>query len=318
MKPAKIFNSIRKDRLYLLKVSLLDMVVMTGIIALFPAVKAFELTSLQTVLAVVFGVLTGWVVSSFLHNASHGNIKNPFLNRIIGEFCGFWVLYGFTNFVLIHLLHHKHSDEELDPVNPKGMGFIKFVSAPMRYMIQKAKLSLFQMHGHHSDYRAIWALQFLVLNINLGLRLVLWYTVLGRELFTLFYLPGLFSNIMLFAHINYVTHRNREDGTVEIVNINHNLYYKIINFITIGGYFHKNHHINVRAFNPMSMLAYDEGRMSVPAHHYGGSRLARYFNINNVWGEGDRNRLATGDDQSEFLLRFQSNKSHFVRKLAAN
>lgn len=294
------------------------MLMMTGIIALFPAVNAYQLTNFQAVLAVILGVVSGWIVSSFLHNASHGNIKNPYLNRFIGEFCGYWVLYGFTNFVLIHLLHHKHTDEELDPVNPKGMGFIKFVSAPMRYMIQKAKLSLFQMHGHHADYRMIWAMQFVVLNINLGLRLVLWYTFLGQELFLLFYLPGLFSNIMLFAHINYVTHRNLEDGTVEIVNINHNLYYKMINFITIGGYFHKNHHINVKAFNPMSMMAEDEGRMSVPVHQYGGSRFARYFNIHNVWGEGDRNRLATGNDQSEFLLRFQGHKSHFVRKFAAH
>jgi fatty-acid desaturase len=149
-----------------------------------------------------------------LHNTSHGNIPNKLLNGIIGEWCGAWVSYGYTNFVMIHMLHHQFSDEELDPVNPKGMNFLLFLSAPMRYMIKTTKQYLFMVHQAVPHYAQIMQAQTAVFHMNLILRVSFWYLLLGQDLFVWFYLPTL---------------------------------------LTFGGYFHKNHHQKLSSFNPSLM-----------------------------------------------------------------
>lgn len=203
-------------------------------------------------LIIPFAVINGLIIASLLHNTSHNNIRNTFLNRMIGEYCGYWVLYGYTNFVLIHFLHHQYSDEELDPVNPQGMSFIVFLTAPMRYMIKVAKKYLFMIHGTGNDYQQIMNAQTIVFHLNLLLRLTIWYLVLGKSLFLLFFVPGFLSIIAIFAHIKFVCHKETETG-VEIQNLNHNLYYRIANFFTMGGYYHKNHHLNMRLFDPREL-----------------------------------------------------------------
>jgi fatty acid desaturase len=197
-----------------------------------------------------FSIINGLVIASMLHNAAHSNFPTKLLNRVVGEYCGYWVLYGFTNFSLVHLLHHKYSDSSLDPVNPKGMSFFVFLTAPMRYMIKTTKKYLVLRHGHHADYKHVMKIQVALFHLNLALRLSLWYLILGKSLFLSVYLPGVVSIITVFAHINYVCHQQQGEE-VFVMNLNHNLYYKIANFFTMGGYYHRNHHHNMKAFNPM-------------------------------------------------------------------
>lgn len=253
MSPLIIFGGISKDRFYLLKSYLLDMSVMCFLIFVMTKFQwankfsgSLELALMIVPLAIINGLLT----ASFLHNTSHSNIQNSVLNRVVGEYCGFWVLYGFSNFLMIHKLHHRYPDQDLDPVNPKGMNFVVFLFAPMRYMIKATKKYLRMKHGHNSDYEKIMLAQSVVFHLNLALRLGLWYLLLGKFLFLTFYLPGFMSIVAIFAHINFVCHQEKEDKTIEIMNLDHNLYYKFANFFTMGGYYHKNHHKNERSFNP--------------------------------------------------------------------
>jgi hypothetical protein len=58
------------------------------------------------------------------------------------------------------------------------------------------------------------------------------------------------ANIFVFAHINYATHVQSRDGDFEIINLDSNFYYRFINVVSFGGYFHKNHHLKPYAFNP--------------------------------------------------------------------
>lgn len=306
MTPSKVFHKIKTDRYYLLNSYLIDSSIMIFIyLILLKTNFSFELSLNVSsfIIISILAIINGMVVASLLHNTSHSNIPNKFLNRVIGEYCGFYVLYGFSNFSLIHILHHQFSDEELDPVNPKGMSFLIFLTAPMRYMKKTTKKYLRKIHGHHSNYESILLLCEIVFHGMLLLRLGLWYFILGKSLFFSFYLPSFLTIIAVFAHINYVCHRDNIDGSVEIVNLNHNLFYKIANFFTMGGYFHKNHHINMKIFNPkylessrvrkklisVSPMIYLNPKEKVP-YHYSGNRLSRYLNINRVWGEGEKNR----------------------------
>lgn len=306
MTPNMVFHSIKTDRFYLMNLYLTDSTIMILIyIALLKLNYSFDLNlSLSMfILISIFAIINGMVVASLLHNTSHSNLPNKFLNRIIGEYCGFYVLYGFSNFSLIHILHHQFSDEDLDPVNPKGMSFFVFLTAPMRYMKKTTKKYLRSVHGHHQDYEKTLVFSEIIFHIMLILRLGLWYFILGKSLFFAFYAPSFLTIVAVFAHINYVCHRDHEDGSVEIYNLNHNLYYKIANFFTMGGYFHKNHHINMKVFNPKNLATKRSRKKLVsvlPAkfrdpilarrYQYSGNVISKYFNINKVWGEGKKNR----------------------------
>lgn len=256
MESTKIFAKIKRDKSYLLKTYVIDMGVMllcAFLLLNFKLTLKMNPSLVAIMVIVILGIINGLLVSSFLHNTSHGNIKNKIINRIIGEYCGYWVLYGFSNFVLVHMLHHQYSDKDLDPVNPRGMPFLTFLLAPMRYMIKTTKIFLNKVHGNKSNYALIMQAQIIVFHLNLLLRLGIWYLLLGKTLFFSFYLPGFFTIVTIFAHINYTCHKDLHDGTVQIVNLNHNLYYKIANFFTMGGYFHYNHHLNLKVFNPQKL-----------------------------------------------------------------
>ena len=305
MTPSKIFYQIRTDKTYLLKSYITDMLVMSLLILFLVKIDwqvAIQATFLKVVGIGLIAIINGLVISSLLHNTSHSNVPTKLLNRIVGEYCGYWVLYGFSNFSLVHILHHQHSDDEMDPVNPKGMSFFVFLSAPMRYMIKTTKVYLFSVHGKEKNYQMIMNVQTAIFHLNLILRLAIWYMLLGKFLFLAFYIPSFLTIVAIFAHINYVCHRDHVDGSVEIVNLNHNLYYKFANFFTMGGYFHKNHHVNMKLFNPMSLgqKRGDKKLLTVQSkiylnpneqYFFMGSVISRYFNLNNVWLHGERNRV---------------------------
>lgn len=249
-----LFNDINRNRWHLVKYYALEIALTS--LALFVFAKFNVSTLVESgnvfgiLLSIVLAVAVGAFLASAIHNASHDNFSNSYKNRFFGEISGYWVLYGFQNFLMIHHLHHRYSDTDFDPVNPKDMSFIVFLSAPMRYMIKTTKLYLNHVHGKHADYQKIMTIQTVLFNILLAMRLTAWFMLLGPVLFVSFYLVGIFTTIFLFAHINFYCHRELEDGSVEVLNLDHNLYYKVANFLTMGGYYHKNHHINLKVFNP--------------------------------------------------------------------
>lgn len=268
-------------------------------------------------LVFIASIVFGFTLSSFLHNCSHGNTGNKYLNYIVGEFCGAWVMYGYRNFVLIHILHHKYTDDHFDPVNPDGMTFVKFFFAPMRYMIKRANSYLYLKHGSNPNYHLAKNIHETVFHLNLMLRILFWFLVFGPKYFLIFYIPSIISNIFVFAHINYVCHRNNENGEVEIVNLNHNLYFKIANIITIGGYFHKNHHINQNLFNPIRLntqrskerFISKEGlsfkKVNIQEEDTRNTKLYNYLAIGNIWGE--KNKTTIGDKLIDALSFFKTN-----------
>ncbi len=303
MNPVKTFLRIQKDPAYLLKNYLIDLFITVALIVLLKTIlSSWDLSVGQMIFLTPFAMIWGCLIASFLHNASHANVGGNLLNRIVGEFCGAWVLYGYSNFIMIHHLHHRYSDEKHDPVHPGEMNFLVFLSAPMRYMIVATKGWLRERHGHEEKYETLMEAQTVIFHINLVLKIVFWHTVFGTDLFLAFYVPALLANYGILAHINYVCHRENEDGSVEIVNLNHNLYYRFANFITFGGYYHKNHHLRLNVFNPMKMESarVEERLFTIEPHrlpyriYKTDNALKNYFNLQ-VWGEARKSNTRSGD-----------------------
>ncbi len=297
MAPAQVFKNIKEDPYFLLKDYLRDFLFLSLLLGGLSFLKTELSLDLHWyyILIFIFAIPTGWLVAAFLHKAGHQNVTKGPINRIIGEFVGHFVGYGFNNFIMVHTLHHLYSDHKYDPVSPRGMSFLRYFISPNKYMIEHTKEYLRDIHSETENYEKILDQQTIIFHLNMILRLACWCLLFGPSLFLFFYLPAVFSNIAILAHINYVCHRDLEDGSVEVFNMNHNLYYKFANFVTMGGYYHKNHHQNLSLFDPRKLNNQKERLLTLKpitnrsVSHVelssDTSSLRQYFNLDRVWGE---------------------------------
>lgn len=288
MKPSEVFYKTRTDRHFLLNDYLSDTIMLTCFCILFFIFRlsggfGIQIANFLFIPIFVFAIIFGWLIAAYLHKSGHGNLKSEILNKVVGEFCGHFVGYGYRNFIFIHTLHHIYSDKEFDPVSPKNMKFFTFLVSPIKYMIKEAKGYLRFTHGHHHDFEFILKRQTTIFYLNMILRQLAWLLLFGPLLYVCFYLPAVLSNIAILAHINFVCHRDQEDGNVEIYNLNHNSYYKFANFITRGGYFHKNHHLNMNLFDPRTYAKDDKRILALNSQN--NFSLKAYFDLANIWGE---------------------------------
>ena len=199
----------------------------------------------------LLGVFLCGLPSSIMHNCAHKNIKPSWLNQWIGEFCGTVMLYGFRGFALAHIFHHIHPDDpSKDPHPPREKNFLPFVLSPIKATLDVVENSYYEHFGNTVASRKNIKLQLIFFNVAIALRLAFWFLLLGPIVFVLAYLPVYAANIVIFAHINFAAHRVSEDGRSEIIDIDHNGYYKFVNCVSFGGYFHKSHHLRPRAFDP--------------------------------------------------------------------
>jgi stearoyl-CoA desaturase (delta-9 desaturase) len=189
--------------------------------------------------------------SSVLHNCAHRNVGPRVVNDLVGEFLGTVMLYGYRGFSLGHMFHHKYPDNpEFDPHPPRGYSFLRFVVSPVKATLVIIERAYFKEFGENEKSKKNIFLQKLFFNTSILLKVVFWLLVFGLKYFTLFYMVVYVANIFVFAHINYATHVEDESGSSEIINLNNNLYYKFVNLVSFGGYFHKSHHLRPRVFNP--------------------------------------------------------------------
>lgn len=245
----------------------------------------------RSVVVAGLAIPLGWWVSSVIHNAGHGNFPR-WVNRWLGEWAGAWLGYGFTSFILIHSLHHAFADDEHDPVAPRGQTFWSYWLAPLRLPTKRARFYLRACHQGEPGYEFIARGEAVLFHLNLVLRVLLWFVLCGPTLFVSGYVVSIISNVSILAHINFACHRNHDDGSIEVVNLDHTLYYRLANLVTSGGYFHKNHHLYPRLFDPRAAATPAEPLFTHPAtllppkpRSFRGGSVRRYFDLDGLWGE---------------------------------
>lgn len=249
------FRNFRKDPAFFLKYFSAQMTIMLALSYLLKDVTHGELSlrwghAALLPLAFAFGLQ----IPVALHNAVHSNIKPKWLNEIIGELCGFFVLFGMAPFRISHVLHHAHADHpELDTHPPMGKSFFYFLTTTQMNSIRVIANQYFSIHGKSKKTLGIMGIQMPIYYVGLLARVFIWWKLLGPTYFVAFFLPAYVTNLVVFAHINWATHQTLPDGEVVIVNLNHNLYYKTVNFLGAGCYFHLNHHLRPGLYNPALM-----------------------------------------------------------------
>jgi hypothetical protein len=73
------------------------------------------------------------------------------------------------------------------------------------------------------------------------LKVVFWYLILGPQLFAFLFVFSAAFKMAHYAWFNYATHVYSE-GSTTIVNLDFG-FYKFVNFVSFGLYYHKNHHL---------------------------------------------------------------------------
>jgi len=197
------------------------------------------------------GIYVGGLSVIWIHNATHGSFRK--FNSFFGHLAGMHQLWGFTNWKLMHFIHHQYSDDpNMDPHPPRGLSFWQYCKSMASYSIAKINDRYFEQWGK-TPYSALVVNSTFIVFLLLGaVNLLFWYLLLGPEWFLFFYLPSYFFNQFFFMHINYFAHpKDKDTGLSKPGNLNHNFYYKLANALWFGIYYHGNHHRYPMAFNPM-------------------------------------------------------------------
>ena len=218
----KTWRKFKKDRYFFLKYFFMQMLTSLALLSLLyylrtPFAAPFHL-SLPLLALVPFSVMLGVAAPALLHNAVHGNLPRPWMNEVLGEVIGFFVLFGLGPFRISHFLHHAFADTDRDPHPPLGKGFGYFLATTQMNTIKVIRRSFLD---HHGDTRAMHGVLFAEMAfyyVSLVARVACWVWLLGPALFVVAYLPAYVTNVLVFAHINFATHKTHADGTTEIVN----------------------------------------------------------------------------------------------------
>lgn len=250
------WRHFKKKRTYLLRYLATSLIIsITLVIGLFQLTTLsplqLNMNSLVMGLALLpLGLTLAVIFPTLIHNCVHGNFRRPWMNQVVGELAGFYVLLGMAAFEINHRMHHVHHDTALDPHNPEKQSFFFFFFKNNFAGTGPVLEKFLQYHGDTKANRQLFSLCVFLHFINVPIRLLAWILLLGPELFVVFFIPSYLFHMFVFAHINYVTHEIKDDHSVHIYNLDSNLYYKFVNLVGFGVYYHKNHHLNPNHFNP--------------------------------------------------------------------
>src|SRR5688572_20838453 len=185
-----------------------------------------------------------------MHNAAHTNFRPRWLNRLIGEICGFLQGMGFLGWKVAHGIHHQCPDDSFWDVHPPlKEPFWKFLGQ-MKVMIIKGLGRNYRWaFGDVSATRRRWGMTVVSIAAANYLRFLTLFMILGPADFIAFFLPFLLFHLLFYAHFNYFTHRPLGEGQYEILNVDHGLY-KLHNRLFLSPFFHKTHHLKPFLVNP--------------------------------------------------------------------
>ncbi len=184
----------------------------------------------------------------WIHNATHGNFPRA-VNRLVGEVLGFIVFVRYASWDIVHVRHHKHSDDRTKDPHPTFPSYWKSFFHSIIYVERQLQQQYCDLWGDTPENRRYEAFR---AKVSYGTNLVLaltWYLFLGPVAFFAFWLPLNLIAAAFVGHFNWSTHNGMAGRDFRPVNLNHG-YYWIGNKLFTGIYFHANHHQRPHLFNP--------------------------------------------------------------------
>jgi len=223
----------------------------SGFRGLVPEWEDLSLVHLALFPLVLYGLI---LCNVFAHNVSHRNFPRP-INRLVGEIVGAFVLTRYASWEIIHLRHHKYSDDpEKDPHDCRPGFWLNFLPHFVTNVERQLQQSFYEIHGGRTPENVRFQRARSVFSFLTGVLLIMtFYKVLGAPFFLAVFLPAEILTIIHLAHFNWATHNGASpDGDYHPINIDSGLFW-LGNRIFFGIYYHQNHHHTVTAFNPMHL-----------------------------------------------------------------
>ena len=188
-----------------------------------------------------------------IHNCVHGNFPRP-INRLLGEVLGFFVVVRFASWVMVHLRHHRFSDDRIHDPHPTFPSFWKTVKHTVVHVEMQLMREHFDLWGDTKENRAAEARRAKVSYATNVLVLAAWLVWLGPSFFGLVFLPANVFGALFIIHFNWATHNGPRGADFRPVNLNHGWFW-LGNKIFAGIYMHKNHHERPHLQNPAAWSA---------------------------------------------------------------
>ena len=187
-----------------------------------------------------------------IHNCTHGNLPKS-INRLVGEVLGFMVVVRFASWDIVHMRHHKYSDDQERDPHPNVVGFWKTVGHTAIHTEQQLIQQYFDTWGDTPANRRFERRRAYVSYGTNIFVFACYMWLLGPWFFFIVFLPAEVLSALFIIHFNWATH-NGERGTgaadFRPVNLNRG-YYALGNRLFFGIYMHGNHHRRPYLFNPM-------------------------------------------------------------------
>lgn len=202
-------------------------------------------------------LLFGFIWAHLLiHNATHGSLPKA-INRVAGELLGLIVVVRFASWDIIHMRHHKYSDDRQKDPHPNFPSFWKTVFNTIVQVEQQLFQQYFDTWGDtpatrkHEKWRA---------RVSYGTNLVLvavWCWLLGPWFTALVFAPMNLLGGLFVIHFNWSTHNGEAAKSFEDmrpVNLTSPMY-RLGNKLFCGIYAHQTHHERASLFNPAKYAA---------------------------------------------------------------
>ncbi len=198
--------------------------------------------------ALVFGLIWSHLV---IHTCTHGSLP-VWVNRLVGEVLGVLVLVRFASWDIVHLRHHRYSDDRVRDPHPNYHGYWHTVMNSIVQTEQQLFQEYFDTWGDTPQSRRYEKRRAWVSYLTNIVLLATWARFLGPWFTFMVFLPANVLAALFVIHFNWSTHngeRGMQDPDFEPVNLNSG-YYWIGNKLFAGIYMHANHHRRPHAFNP--------------------------------------------------------------------
>lgn len=218
---------------------------------LLAVVTAFHLGKLEAhyLLYLPAAALATLVATMLLHNAAHGNFASKRWERVIGESASLFQLVGFADWVIVHVIHHAHADDpEKDPHPPLNLPFGVFLFGMRDQIAKSLGAAYVSRFGHGARSASNLKKIAVVSRAAHFMKLLFWFALLGPGVFASFFAVSVVMKMAHYAWFNFATHRPTSAGT-EIVNLDGRIY-RVVNALASGLYYHRNHHLNPKLFDP--------------------------------------------------------------------
>lgn len=188
-----------------------------------------------------------------IHNACHVNFPRR-INRVVGEILGVLVMTRFASWEILHVRHHKYSDDVDKDPHPIIPNFWLFLIRIMFVNLERQLQNIrYDQYGDTPTQHRVELGRAILSFGTMMILFVAWMLFLGPWVFFFIFMPTQAVGWIHVTHFNWVTHNAHDPGgDYKPINIDTGVYW-LGNRLLFGLYMHGNHHKRANLFNPLKM-----------------------------------------------------------------